>query len=162
MTTPLKLAVHVVGILAVCGCLGEARAQVPKPMGPAAVGEPVGPAPAPPPVAPPSDAALLGSLPIPPMAKILSDQSLIIGSGDTWVGRLTLNVGRDVTGAYTYFLQNFQQQGWTLQSAVRSKISLLVFTKGGRSATIEFQDPKMLEGSRVTVTMAQLGTTASF
>ena len=96
-------------------------------------------------------------MPIPPGAKIIADQSLIIGSGDAWVGRLNMDVGRDVAAAYKYFLDAFQGQGWTLQSAVRSKTSLLVFTHAGRSATIEFQDaPKLVGGATVTLTMAPL------
>jgi hypothetical protein len=177
MSKPLKFASLAAGAIVLGGSMATvAYAQVPRPMGPAAVGEPVGqppaaapaPAPAPPPAAappaapPPPDAALVGNLPIPPGAKILSNESVIIGSGDNWVGRLTLNVGRDVPGAYNYFLDSFQQQGWTLQSAVRSKTSLLVFTRAGRSATIEFQPDRIFDGALVTITMAQLGTIARY
>ncbi len=144
MTDHLKFAVLLASFVALAG--GKGAWAQPTPMGPAPVGQT-------PPSAqqqqlgiPPTDAALLGSLPIPPGAKIISDQSLIIGSGDTWVGRLSLDVGRDVTSAYQYFLDAFQSQGWTLQSAVRSKTSLLVFTRSGRSATIEFQDTPRTRG----------------
>ncbi len=131
-------------------------------MGPAPVGEQPSSQPYQP-GSPPADAALLGSLPIPPGAKIIADQSLIIGSGDAWVGRLNMDVGRDVAAAYKYFLDAFQGQGWTLQSAVRSKTSLLVFTHAGRSATIEFQDaPKLVGGATVTLTMAPLGSVSRY
>ena len=159
--TQLKLAVLFEGMAALT-VAGSASAQ-PTPMGPAPVAGP-------PPSAqqqqlgiPPTEAALLGTLPIPPGAKIVADQSLIIGSGDTWVGRLSLDVGRDVTAAYQYFLDAFQAQGWTLQAAVRSKTSLLVFTRSGRSATIEFQDtPKLVGGTTVTLTMAPLGSVSRY
>ena len=148
------------GFAAACDA-GAASAQIPQPAGPAPVTQPS--AAAQQAGLPPTDAALLGSLPIPPGAKIISDQSLIIGSGDAWVGRLSLNVGRDVTGAYQYFLDAFRAQGWTLQSAVRSKASLLVFTRAGRSATIEFQDtPKLVGGTLVTLTMAPLGSISRY
>ena len=156
MTAPLRSAKLWCGLLVLAASqTGVALAQVPQPAGPAAVGD------QPSAVQPPSgDAALLGSLPIPPGAKIISDQSLIIGS---WVGRLTLDVGRDVTEAYKYFMDAFQGQGWTLQSAVRSKTSLLVFTHNGRSATIEFQDtPKLVGGAIVTLTMAPLGSVSRY
>lgn len=161
MTKPLNFAILLAGVAALAG--GQGVSAQPTPMGPAPVGQT-------PPSAqqqqlgiPPTDAALLGSLPIPPGAKIIADQSLIIGSGDTWVGRLSLDVGRDVTGAYQYFLDAFQGQGWTLQSAVRSKNSLLVFTRSGRSATIEFQDtPRLVGGTTVTLTMAPLGSVARY
>ncbi len=134
----------------------------PRPAGPAGVGEApsaldqqVG--------VPPSDASLLGSMPMPQGAKIRADQSVIIGSGDSWVGRVTIDVGRDVTAAYKYFLDGFQAQGWALQSAVRSKNSLLVFTRSGRSATIEFSDtPRIVGGTTVTITMAPMGSVARY
>jgi hypothetical protein len=147
-------------LLAACETL-PASAQIPQPTAPASVEQPS--AAAQQAGLPPTDASLLGSLPIPPGAKIITDQSLIIGSGDTWVGRLSLDVGRDVTGAYQYFLDAFRAQGWTLQSAVRSKNSLLVFTRAGRSATIEFQDtPKLVGGTLVTLTMAPLGSISRY
>ncbi len=160
MPTHLRFAILLAGLASLSGWY-SASAQ-PQPMGPAAVGEQ--------PSAveqqaglPPTDAALLGSLPLPPGAKIIPDQSLIIGSGDAWVGRLTLDVGRDVTAAYQYFLDAFKAQGWSLQSAVRSKNSLLVFTRAGRSATIEFQDtPHLVGGTTVTLTMAPLGSVARY
>jgi hypothetical protein len=49
---------------------------------------------------------LLGQLPLPPGAVIRADQSLIIGAGDNWVGRVVLDVGRDVDAAYRYFSGN--------------------------------------------------------
>ena len=172
MPKPLKLVWLTAGVFALGSSFATvAGAQVPRPMGPAAVGESAGPPPpaaqqpaavAPSAAPPPPDAALVGSLPIPSGAKILSNESVIIGSGDNWVGRLTLNVGRDVAGTYNYFLDSFQQQGWTLQSAVRSKTSLLVFTRAGRSATIEFQPDRIFDGALVTITMAQLGTVARY
>ena len=110
-----------------------------------------------PPIAP-SDLQLLGNIPIPPGAKLNPDQSVIVGSGENWLGRVSLDVGRDVTGAYNFFLTQYQQQGWTLQSAVRSKTSLLVFTRAGRSATIEFEPSKLVGGSLVTLTMAPMST----
>lgn len=158
--TPSKFAMLCIGFVALAGCR-TASAQ-PTPMGPAAVGE--SPSAAQQQAGlPPTDASLLGSLPLPPGAKIIADQSLIIGSGDAWVGRLSLDIGRDVTGAYQYFLDAFKAQGWTLQSAVRSKTSLLVFTRAGRSATIEFQDtPKLVGGTTVTLTMAPLGSISRY
>jgi hypothetical protein len=157
MTTALRTAFFTTGFLALAAC---AEAQ-PQPLAPASTGQPT--------AAdqqaglPPTDASLLGTLPIPMGAKIMADQSVIIGSGDSWVGRLALNVGRDVPAVYQYFLDGFKSQGWTLQSAVRSKESLLVFTRSGRSATIEFQEtPKLVGGVLVTVTMAPQGSVSRY
>ena len=62
---------------------------------------------------------LLGQLPLPPGAVIRADQSLIIGAGDNWVGRVMLDVGRDVDAAYRFFLETYPAQGWTVVSVSR-------------------------------------------
>ena len=96
---------------------------------------------------------LLGQLPLPPGAVIRADQSLIIGAGDNWVGRVVLDVGRDVDAAYRYFLETYPAQGWTVVSAVRGKNRFLVMTRQERTATFEMVDGGMM-GSSVSLTMA--------
>ena len=84
---------------------------------------------------------------------IRADQSLIIGSGDNWVGRAVLDVGRDLDAAYAFFLDSYPAQGWTVVSAIRGKTSLMVLTRGDRTATLEMHDGGML-GSTVVMTVA--------
>ncbi|WP_416560477.1 hypothetical protein ACHEXL_02480 [Limnohabitans sp. yimb22184] len=96
---------------------------------------------------------LLGQLPLPPGAGIRADQSLIIGAGDNWVGRVVLDVGRDLDAAYRFFLETYPSQGWTVVSAVRGKNSFMVMTRQERTATFEMVDGGML-GSSVSLTMA--------
>ena len=97
---------------------------------------------------------LLGQLPLPPGAMIRADQSLIIGAGDNWVGRVVFDVGRDFDGAYRFFLETYPAQGWTVVSAVRGKNSFMVMTRQERTATFEMVDGGMLAGSVVSMTMA--------
>ena len=96
---------------------------------------------------------LLGQLPLPPGAIIRADQSLIIGAGDNWVGRVVLDVGRDFDAAYRFFLETYPAQGWVVVSAVRGKNSFMVMTRQERTATFEMIDGGML-GSSVSMTMA--------
>ena len=96
---------------------------------------------------------LLGQLPLPPGAIIRADQSLIIGAGDNWVGRVVLDVGRDFDAAYRFFLETYPAQGWAVVSAVRGKNSFIVMTRQERTATFEMIDGGML-GSSVSMTMA--------
>ena len=96
---------------------------------------------------------LLGQLPLPPGAIIRADQSLIIGAGDNWVGRVVLDVGRDFDAAYRFFLETYPAQGWVIVSAVRGKNSFMVMTRQERTATFEMVDGGML-GSSVSMTMA--------
>ena len=97
---------------------------------------------------------LLGQLSLPAGARLLSDQSLIIGSGDNWVGRVVLDVGRNLDAAYAFFLETYPAQGWTVVSAVRGKTSLLVMTRQERTATLEMVDGGVLGTSFIALTMA--------
>jgi len=102
----------------------------------------------------PSANQFLGQLSLPTGARLLSDQSLIIGSGDNWVGRVVLDVGRNPDAAYAFFLETYPAQGWAVVSAVRGKTSLLVLTRQDRTATVELIDGGMLGSSQVVLTMA--------
>lgn len=95
----------------------------------------------------------LGGLPLPAGSAIRADQSLIIGSGETWVGRASLDVGRDADAAYRFFLDNLPAQGWTLVAAVRGRQSLLVMTRQERTLSIEISEP-LLGTPSVYMTMA--------
>ena len=114
----------------------------------AAVGTPMNDA-----ALPLQSADFMGQTQLPAGTKILYDQSLIIGSGDNWVGRVLLDMGKDSMAAYTFFLEQYPQQGWSLLSATRGKTSLLVFTKQDRNATVEMNESNMLSGTLVTLTV---------
>jgi hypothetical protein len=103
-----------------------------------------------------STEAMVGSL-LPQASKIVNAQSLIMGSGDNWMGRMVLEVKQDSAGVYNFFLDNYPNQGWTLVSAVRGKTSLLVFTKPDRSATVEISDAT-LSGSSAVLTVSPKST----
>ena len=92
---------------------------------------------------------LLGDMPLPAASKIVGSDSLIIGRGDNWVGRVTLSGVQTPTDIYAFFQSEYPRAGWTTVSAVKSKTSILVFTKGDRTATVElnegpFTGPKTL------------------
>ena len=76
-----------------------------------------------------SGADLLAQTQLPAGAKILHEQSTVIGSGNNWVGRVVIDSAREPAAAFGYFLDNYPSQGWTLLSAVRAKTSVMVFTK---------------------------------
>ncbi len=102
----------------------------------------------------PNTSQLLGQLSLPTGARLMGDQSLIIGTGDNWVGRVVLDVGRDLDAAYAFFLETYPAQGWTLVSAVRGKSSVMVLTRQERTATVELIEGGILGSSLVMLTMA--------
>ena len=95
----------------------------------------------------------LGGLALPPGSAIRADQSLIIGAGETWVGRAVLEVGRDGDAAYNHFMNQLPAQGWTIVTAVRGRQSLIVLTRQERTLTIEIGQ-SMLSGAAAYLTMA--------
>jgi hypothetical protein len=78
---------------------------------------------------------------------------LIIGTGNNWVGRVVLDVGRDVDAACRFFLETYPSLGWTVVSTVRGQNSFMVMTRQERTATFEMVDGGMM-GSSVSLTMA--------
>jgi hypothetical protein len=96
----------------------------------------------------------VGQSALPPGATFRPENSLIIGSGDQWVGRVVADVGRDVEAAFRFFIDTYPAQGWTLISAVRGKTSLLVFTKQDRTATIELGEGGLIGGGSLALTVA--------
>ncbi len=97
---------------------------------------------------------LLSQTQLPAGARIIHEQSTVIGSGNNWVGRVVMDPSRDATAAYTYFLDTYPSQGWTLLSAVRAKTSVLLFSKGEFNVTIEIQEGNMLGAATVILTRA--------
>ena len=85
-------------------------------------------------------AQLLGDMPLPAGSKILSADSLIIGRGDNWVGRAVLSGVQNSTDIYAFFQAEYPKAGWTTVSAIKAKTSILVFTKGDRTSTVELND----------------------
>jgi len=83
---------------------------------------------------------LLGDMPLPAASKIIGSDSLIIGRGDNWVGRVVLSGVQTPTDIYAFFQAEYPKAGWTTISAVKSKTSILVFTKGDRTSTVEVSD----------------------
>ena len=96
---------------------------------------------------------LLGQTQLPPGTKILYEQSLIMGSGDNWMGRVMLDVGKDAAIAYRFFLEQYPKQGWTLLSSVRGQTSMLVFTKESRNATIQINDASVVNSGKAILTV---------
>jgi hypothetical protein len=97
-------------------------------------------------------AQLLGDMPLPAGARIMGTDSLIIGRGDNWVGRVVLNGLQSPTDIYAFFQAEYPKSGWTTVTAVKSKTSILVFTKGERTSTVEINEGS-LTGPKSIITI---------
>ncbi len=83
---------------------------------------------------------LLGDMPLPQGAKLNGTDSIIIGRGNEWVGRAVINALQGSTDVYAFFQSEYPKGGWATVTAVKAKTSILVFTKGDRTATVEIVD----------------------
>lgn len=97
----------------------------------------------------------VSDVPLPADVRIDEANSIIIGSGDRWLGRLVLRMRANPTEAYNHFFNAMPQSGWTAFSAVQSRVSLLTFTRGDRFATVQ------IEGGVAGATVTILVTTRS-
>jgi hypothetical protein len=94
---------------------------------------------------------LLGDMPLPPGSVIKKD-SLILGSGTAWTGRLSIGSTSTPMQSYVFFRDEFPKQSWTLVSSITSKKSVLVFLKNDRSVTIEIEDASFgLKGEKAAI-----------
>ncbi len=97
-------------------------------------------------------AQLLGDMPLPAASKIIGADSIIIGRGDNWVGRAVLSGVQSPTDIYAFFQSEYPRAGWTTVSAIKAKTSILVFTKGDRTATVELNEGS-LTGPKTVITI---------
>lgn len=97
---------------------------------------------------------LAGDVPLPQGAVIKQQDTLVMGSGATWTGRLSLTVAGEPQSVFAYFRDSLPGAGWTLTSSSFSKLSLLTFTKAERIATVQMQSSGFGGGNEVLVTVA--------
>ena len=95
---------------------------------------------------------LLGDMPLPQGARLAGADSIIIGRGNEWVGRAVVNALQGATDVYAFFQSEYPKGGWTTVTAVKAKTSILVFTKGDRTATIEVTEGS-LGGPKSVITI---------
>ena len=76
---------------------------------------------------------LSGDVPLPPGAVIKQQDTLVMSTANTWLGRISLSVSGEPQAVFTYFKDGMPASGWTLTSSSFSKTSLLTFTKAQRT-----------------------------
>ena len=105
---------------------------------------------------------LLGDMPLPQGSRMSNDQSLILGGGPQWTGRIVIVTPQGPTDTFTFFRDQFPRAGWTGISSIKAKTSILVFAKGDRTVTVEINEAGTFQsgGSVVALTAAPKGGTA--
>ena len=82
---------------------------------------------------------IAGDVPLPQGAVIKQQESLVMGSGTAWTGRLSVTVAGEPQQVFAWFRDGLPGAGWTLTSSSFSKLSLLTFTKADRIANVQMQ-----------------------
>ncbi len=102
---------------------------------------------------------MLGDMPLPKDARIVNENSLVLGEGESWVGRLEILCPYTTSDSIAFFLERYPQAGWTLLSASKSKNSILVFTNAKKSATVEVTEGSALSmASKITITVSPINS----
>ena len=96
-------------------------------------------------------------IPISANDELAVDQSLLLNTGEQWIGRAVLKSKLDPVQAFEYYLSNMPDQGWLNITSVQSDISVLTYEKAARVATIQIK-PGTIRGSQIAVTVSPRDT----
>lgn len=95
---------------------------------------------------------LAGDMPLPPGATVRAQDTLVMGTGSRWTGRISLAVAGEPQNAFTFFRDSLPAAGWALTSSSFSRFSVLTFTKGDRVATVQIV-ASSFSGNEVSITV---------
>jgi len=92
-------------------------------------------------------------IPIAANDQLAVDKSLLLNTGEQWIGRAVLKSKLDTVQAFEYYLANMPNHGWINITSVQSAVSVLSYEKGSRVATIQIEKGT-LRGSLISVTVS--------
>jgi hypothetical protein len=106
-------------------------------------------------------ARVADDFPVPSGSRVLANETLVLGSGNNWTGRLSLTLSVDAQNAYVHFRDQAKSFGWSLVSSSFGTTSILTFAKAQRSATVLIEDGNRLQGIKATITVSPMAIPAS-
>ncbi len=92
-------------------------------------------------------------IPISANDQLSVNESLLLNTGEQWIGRAVLKSKLDPVQAFEYYMANMPNQGWINITTVQSKTSVLTYEKAARVATVQI-DSGTLRGSTISVTVS--------
>ena len=107
----------------------------------------------------PAVANSYADIPISANDQLAVDKSLLLNTGEQWIGRAVLKSKLDTVQAFEYYMANMPSQGWINITSVQSETSVLTYEKGNRVATIQIKRGT-LSGSQISVTVSPRDATA--
>ena len=86
-----------------------------------------------------------------------ADRSLLVGPGDTWVGRLVFSVRwPNAPELFDFYKTQMPTYKWQEISSVRADISVMTWQRSDRIATIQIEETTL--GAGVTLTMGPVNS----
>ncbi len=82
------------------------------------------------------------------------DQSLLLGHGESWVGRLVYTTGGSTGAVYDLYKSDMPGFGWQEITSVRASISVQTWQRADRVATVQIRDTTFGVETIVTVAPA--------
>ena len=98
--------------------------------------------------------ALIEDLPLPPNSEIRNRESVILGSGYGWGGRIGIDDPLSPAETLLFFREQIPASGWTPSSSTVGRSIIMVFEKPDRIATVEiFKGTRFGPNTDVTISV---------
>ena len=92
---------------------------------------------------------LLYDFPLPETTEIKRDQTVVMGTGGNWAGRISIHDASTPAELLKFFSKNVVDNGWELSASTVSDQIILVFSKDSRIATVEILRDSYLKSSDI-------------
>ena len=97
-------------------------------------------------------------IPMPADASVELDQTIVLGTGEDWMGRVTIKAKTGLTSVFDFYREQMPQFGWQELTVLRSATSVLTYTRGERIATIQIETKAgPFSGSRIIFSVSPRG-----
>ena len=88
----------------------------------------------------------LYDFPFPTTAKIIEEETVILGSGERWSGKVRFLDPKSPAQLLKFYSEVVPGSGWTIKASTVSAGIFLVFSKDGRVATVEINRLSFFKG----------------
>ena len=78
-------------------------------------------------------------IPMPANASVELDRTIVLGTGEEWMGRVTMKAKTSFTSVFDFYSEQMPEFGWKELTVLRSGTSVLTYERGERIATIQIQ-----------------------
>ena len=86
-----------------------------------------------------TETIMVGEVPIPPSSFIDEENTIVLGTGKNWMGRLIIKTPMNSQDSFSFLINEFPKAGWTVLSTIKAKKSTLVFTKDNRFVNVSIE-----------------------